>query len=144
MTIAADDAQQGASHRYQAMRDFVQSMDDTLPGKFEITKEGTVHDLTTYPLLGIPVYAIFDPRTATGATATSKPDRSGDEGTTKSFRCSGWSTPARHPTPRPPTLNAWQKRPAPSPGGPSSPFPLFGTGPPVSWTRPSSSRCSRG
>lgn len=30
MTIAADDAQQGASHRYQAMRDFVQSMDDTL------------------------------------------------------------------------------------------------------------------
>jgi hypothetical protein len=82
MTIAADDAQQGASHRYQAMRDFVQSMDDTL-------------------------------------------------GTTKAFRCSAWSTPARHPTPRPPTLNAWQKRPAPSPGGPSSPFPLFGTGPPV-------------
>ncbi|MER5539294.1 Uma2 family endonuclease [Streptomyces mirabilis] len=47
MTIAADDAQQGASPLYRAMRDFVQSMDDTLPGKFEITKEGIVHDLTT-------------------------------------------------------------------------------------------------
>jgi Uma2 family endonuclease len=154
MTIAPDDAQHGASHLYRAMRDFVQSMDDILPGKFEITKEGIVHDmmapigpheLTTlhlrkrlesvmpeelvahtgtpdveaesegimrhpdvmviawadmdvpgsfdprtlvaavevvsrsnpdndwvgkmrdYPLLGIPVYAIFDPRTATGA-----------------------------------------------------------------------------
>ncbi|WP_329365377.1 Uma2 family endonuclease [Streptomyces sp. NBC_01483] len=154
MPIAADDAQHGTSHLYRAMRDFVQSMDDTLPGKFEITKEGIVHDLTApngpheltrarlrrhlervmpedlvahtgapdvedeperimrrpdmmviaeadmegdgsfdprtliaavevvsrsnpdndwvgkmrdYPLLGIPVYAIFDPRTATGA-----------------------------------------------------------------------------
>ncbi|MYZ11135.1 Uma2 family endonuclease [Streptomyces sp. SID2999] len=28
------------------MRDFVQSLDDTLPGKFEITREGIVHDLT--------------------------------------------------------------------------------------------------
>ncbi|KUO17095.1 Uma2 family endonuclease [Streptomyces dysideae] len=45
MTIAPDDAQQGASHIYRAMRDFVQSMDDTLPGKFEITKEGIVHDM---------------------------------------------------------------------------------------------------
>ena len=45
MTIAPDDAQQGASHQYRAMRDFVQSMDDTLPGKFEITKEGIVHDM---------------------------------------------------------------------------------------------------
>lgn len=34
MTIAPDNARQGASHRYRAMRDFVQSMDDTLPGKF--------------------------------------------------------------------------------------------------------------
>ncbi|WP_121748097.1 Uma2 family endonuclease [Streptomyces sp. E2N166] len=45
MTIAPDDAQQGASHLYRAMRDFVQSSDDTLPGKFEITKEGIVHDM---------------------------------------------------------------------------------------------------
>ncbi|KFG00178.1 hypothetical protein IQ62_15040 [Streptomyces scabiei] len=42
MTIAPDDAQHGAPHIYRAMRDFVQSMDDTLPGKFEITKEGIV------------------------------------------------------------------------------------------------------
>ncbi|MFH8975034.1 Uma2 family endonuclease [Streptomyces sp. NPDC017890] len=157
MTIAPDNAQQGASHQYRAMRDFVQSSDDTLPGKFEITKEGIVHDtmspsgrheLTTlrlrkrlekvmpeeivahtgepdvedepegvmrrpdlmviaeedmdvegsfdprsliaavevvsrsnpgndwvgkvrdYPLLGIPVYAVFDPRTGTGAVFT--------------------------------------------------------------------------
>ncbi|MGW0498224.1 Uma2 family endonuclease [Streptomyces sp. NPDC003007] len=157
MTIAPDDARQGASHLYRAMRDFVQSTDDSLPGKFEITKEGIVHDmmspsgrheLTTlrlrkrlekvmpeelvahtgepdvenepegvmrrpdimviaeedmdiegsfdartliaaievvsrcnprndwvgkmrdYPLLGIPVYAIFDPRTGTGAVLT--------------------------------------------------------------------------
>lgn len=46
MTIAPDNAQQGASHRYRAMRDFVQSMDDTLPGKFEVTEEGIVHDMT--------------------------------------------------------------------------------------------------
>ncbi|GAB2948979.1 Uma2 family endonuclease [Streptomyces heilongjiangensis] len=45
MTIAPDDAQHGSSHVYQAMRHFVQSMDDTLPGKFEITKEGIVHDM---------------------------------------------------------------------------------------------------
>ncbi|MEV5932295.1 Uma2 family endonuclease [Streptomyces sp. NPDC093250] len=45
MTIAPDNPQQGASHLYRAMRDFVQSMDDTLPGKFEITKEGIVHDM---------------------------------------------------------------------------------------------------
>ncbi|MEU8486489.1 Uma2 family endonuclease [Streptomyces sp. NPDC048641] len=44
MTIAPDDGRQ-AAHLYQAMRDFVQSMDDTLPGKFEITKEGIVHDM---------------------------------------------------------------------------------------------------
>ncbi|MFD7136652.1 Uma2 family endonuclease [Streptomyces sp. NPDC059894] len=45
MTIAPDDARQGASHRYRAMRDFVQSMDDSLPGTFEVTKEGIVHDM---------------------------------------------------------------------------------------------------
>ncbi|MFF7748036.1 Uma2 family endonuclease [Streptomyces sp. NPDC007971] len=45
MTIAPDDSRQGASHRYRAMRDFVQSTDDTVPGKFEITKEGIVHDM---------------------------------------------------------------------------------------------------
>ncbi|MFD5803973.1 Uma2 family endonuclease [Streptomyces sp. NPDC127020] len=154
MTIAPDDARQGASHLYRVMRDFVESTDGTLPGKFEITKEGIVldmmspvrpHELTAlrlrkrlekvmpeeivahtgepdvemepegilrrpdimviaeadmegegpfdprtiiaaveivsrsnpdndwvtklrdYPLIGIPVYAIFDPRTATGA-----------------------------------------------------------------------------
>ncbi|MEU6574385.1 Uma2 family endonuclease [Streptomyces sp. NPDC046805] len=157
MTIASDDAQRDTSHMYRAMRDFVQSTDDTLPGKFEITKEGIVHDMMSpsgrheltalrlrkrlekvmpeeivahtgepdvenepegimrrpdvmviaeadmdvdgsfdprtliaaievvsrsnpdndwvgkmrdYPLLGIPVYAIFDPRTGTGAVLT--------------------------------------------------------------------------
>ncbi|MFF9776818.1 Uma2 family endonuclease [Streptomyces sp. NPDC013978] len=45
MTIASDNAQHGAPHVYRAMRDFVQSIDDTLPGKFEITKEGIVHDM---------------------------------------------------------------------------------------------------
>lgn len=73
MTIAADDAQQGASHLYRAMRDFVQSVDDALPGKLEITKEGIVHDLT----------APIGPRYANR----------------KDFICSAWSTPARHPTP---------------------------------------------
>lgn len=41
----ARSASQGASHRYRAMRHFLRSADDTLPGKFEITKEGIVHDL---------------------------------------------------------------------------------------------------
>lgn len=45
MTIAPDHAQQGASHLYRAMRDFVESTDGTLPGKFEITKEGIVLDM---------------------------------------------------------------------------------------------------
>ncbi|MEV6792659.1 Uma2 family endonuclease [Streptomyces sp. NPDC051320] len=44
MTIAPDDARRDA-RLYQVMRDFVSSMDDTLPGKFEITKEGIVHDM---------------------------------------------------------------------------------------------------
>lgn len=43
MTMAPDDARRDAL--YQTMREFVQSM-DTLPGKFEITKEGIVHDRT--------------------------------------------------------------------------------------------------
>ncbi|MFD6494473.1 Uma2 family endonuclease [Streptomyces sp. NPDC059944] len=154
MSIVPDNARRDAHHLYRAMREFLESMDDTLPGKFEITKEGIVHDmmapvgpheLTTlhlrrrlekvmpeelvahtgtpdveaesegimrhpdvmviamadmdvpgsidgrtliaaievvsrsnpendwvgktrdYPCLGIPIYAIFDPRTATGA-----------------------------------------------------------------------------
>ncbi|MFF9521331.1 Uma2 family endonuclease [Streptomyces achromogenes] len=45
MTIAPDDPRQSASHLYRTMRDVVQSMDDALPGKFEITKEGIVHDM---------------------------------------------------------------------------------------------------
>ncbi|WP_326667144.1 Uma2 family endonuclease [Streptomyces canus] len=45
MTIAPDDARQSASHVYRAMRDVVRTMDDSLPGKFEITKEGIVHDM---------------------------------------------------------------------------------------------------
>ncbi|MGW3097175.1 Uma2 family endonuclease [Streptomyces sp. NPDC001102] len=45
MTIAPDSARQGASHRYRAMRDFVQSTDDNVPGKFEVTMEGIVHDM---------------------------------------------------------------------------------------------------
>ncbi len=45
MTIASENGQQGASHRYRAMRDFVRTTDDSLPGKFEVTKEGIVHDM---------------------------------------------------------------------------------------------------
>ncbi|HET6857317.1 MAG TPA: Uma2 family endonuclease [Streptomyces sp.] len=45
MTIASDSARRD-THQYRAMRDVVQGMDDTLPGKFEITKEGIVHDMT--------------------------------------------------------------------------------------------------
>ncbi|WP_156726504.1 Uma2 family endonuclease [Streptomyces apocyni] len=122
---------------YRAMREFVESTDGILPGTFEITTEGIVHDLRApnapdefvahtgkpdvedpaqgilrrpdlivlawadmegegsfpprtliaaieivsrsnpdndwvskmrdYPLLGIPIYAVFDPRTGTGA-----------------------------------------------------------------------------
>ncbi|BCM68840.1 MULTISPECIES: Uma2 family endonuclease [Streptomyces] len=157
MTIAADNSRQGASHLYRTMRDVVQSMGDAVPGKFEITKEGIVHDMMSpggphevtaahlsrrlekvmpdellahtgtpdvedepenilrhpdviviawadlgvegsadprtvfaaieivsrsnpendwvgkvrdYPLMGIPVYAVFDPRTGTGAVFT--------------------------------------------------------------------------
>ncbi|MFI6034147.1 Uma2 family endonuclease [Streptomyces sp. NPDC051315] len=157
MTIAPDNARQGASPLYRAMRDFVRNTDDSLPGKFEITKEGIVHDMMSpggphevtaahvsrrlervmpddllahngtpdvedehegimrhpdvlviawtdldvegsvdphtiiaaievvsksnpdndwvtkmrdYPLMGVPVYAVFDPRTGTGAVLT--------------------------------------------------------------------------
>lgn len=45
MTIAPDNARQGASPLYRAMRDTVQTLDESLPGKFEITKEGIVHDM---------------------------------------------------------------------------------------------------
>ncbi|MFD7335230.1 Uma2 family endonuclease [Streptomyces violascens] len=44
MTIAPDSARQG-SPQYQAMREAVVQMGDALPGKFEITKEGIVHDM---------------------------------------------------------------------------------------------------
>ncbi|WP_256727015.1 Uma2 family endonuclease [Streptomyces acidiscabies] len=33
------------SHRYQAMRTAIESIDDSVPGTFEITREGIVHDL---------------------------------------------------------------------------------------------------
>ncbi|MDX3456564.1 Uma2 family endonuclease [Streptomyces sp. ME02-8801-2C] len=45
MTTGPDGPQLSASHVYRTMRDFVRTMDDTLPGKFEVTKEGIVHDL---------------------------------------------------------------------------------------------------
>ncbi|GAA1355898.1 Uma2 family endonuclease [Streptomyces beijiangensis] len=44
MTIAPGNAQMG-SPQYRAMRDAVDQMRDCLPGKFEITKEGIVHDM---------------------------------------------------------------------------------------------------
>ncbi|MFC9484241.1 Uma2 family endonuclease [Streptomyces griseus] len=44
MTTAPDDARRDA-HLYQAMRDFVAHTDGALPGKFEITREGIVHDM---------------------------------------------------------------------------------------------------
>lgn len=47
MAMAPDDARRDAL-LYQAMREFVESMDDTLPGKFEITKEGIVHDMMAF------------------------------------------------------------------------------------------------
>ncbi|MGW3656687.1 Uma2 family endonuclease [Streptomyces sp. NPDC005151] len=45
MTIAPDDARRRNASLYLTMREFVSSMDDALPGKFEITKEGIVHDM---------------------------------------------------------------------------------------------------
>ena len=35
-----------ASPLYLAMRDALECLDDTVPGKFEITREGIVHDMT--------------------------------------------------------------------------------------------------
>ncbi|MFI2376034.1 hypothetical protein ACH5AO_13330 [Streptomyces sp. NPDC018964] len=58
------------------MRDVVHSLDDTdtVPGKFEITKKGIVHDMT----------APIGPRTGTGAVfddihPADGPPRCGDE-----------------------------------------------------------------
>ena len=47
MTTEQDNTGQGASHIYRSMRDVVQSLDDvdTVPGKFEITRKGIVHDM---------------------------------------------------------------------------------------------------
>ncbi|MFE4053830.1 Uma2 family endonuclease [Streptomyces sp. YIM B13518] len=45
MTTTPHHAHRGASHRYRALRDFVRSTDDALPGKLEIAKGGIVHDL---------------------------------------------------------------------------------------------------
>ncbi|MFJ6838238.1 Uma2 family endonuclease [Streptomyces sp. NPDC091209] len=45
MSIAPDNARRDTHHLYRAMREFLESMDDTLPGKFEITREGIVHDM---------------------------------------------------------------------------------------------------
>ncbi|MFD6314438.1 Uma2 family endonuclease [Streptomyces nigra] len=44
MTPVPGDAPRSASHVYRAMRDFVRTADDTLPGKWEVTREGIVHD----------------------------------------------------------------------------------------------------
>ncbi|MFD3912009.1 Uma2 family endonuclease [Streptomyces sp. NPDC058603] len=46
MTIAPDHARREAL-QYQAMRDIVERMQDSVPGKLEITKEGIVHDKTS-------------------------------------------------------------------------------------------------
>ncbi|MGW5347472.1 Uma2 family endonuclease [Streptomyces sp. NPDC004050] len=46
MTIAPDGSRQGSTP-YTTMRGLLQSLDDTIPGKFEITKEGIVHDTTS-------------------------------------------------------------------------------------------------
>ncbi|MFE1770599.1 Uma2 family endonuclease [Streptomyces sp. NPDC059008] len=43
MNMAPDDARRGTP-LYQAMKEFVESTDGTLPGRFEITKEGIVLD----------------------------------------------------------------------------------------------------
>ncbi|MGW4628934.1 Uma2 family endonuclease [Streptomyces rubiginosohelvolus] len=44
MTIAPDDVQRDTA-RFRAMRDIVGQMRERIPGKFEITKEGIVHDM---------------------------------------------------------------------------------------------------
>ncbi|MET9147606.1 Uma2 family endonuclease [Streptomyces sp. NPDC004042] len=156
-TVVPDNGRHGSSHVYRALRDLVHTMGGTVPGRFEVTENGLVHDITApigpheltavhlrrrleklmpdeivahtggpdvedesrgimrrpdvmvialedmdvpgsfdprtviaaieivsrsnpendwigkmrdYPLLGIPVYAVFDPRTGTGAVLT--------------------------------------------------------------------------
>ncbi|GAA0268922.1 hypothetical protein GCM10010302_03220 [Streptomyces polychromogenes] len=44
MTIAPD-AARSESPQYRAMREALESLEDTVPGKFEITKTGMVHDM---------------------------------------------------------------------------------------------------
>ncbi|WP_326767095.1 hypothetical protein OG978_23465 [Streptomyces sp. NBC_01591] len=44
MANAPDHAQRDSLH-YRAMRDIIEQMQDDVPGKFEITKEGIVHDM---------------------------------------------------------------------------------------------------
>ncbi|MFJ6436585.1 Uma2 family endonuclease [Streptomyces sp. NPDC091416] len=44
MAIASDDAPRDSA-RYRAMREIVEQMQDSVPGKLEITKEGIVHDM---------------------------------------------------------------------------------------------------
>ncbi|NEW76975.1 Uma2 family endonuclease [Streptomyces rhizosphaericus] len=44
MTIAPDHADRDAL-RYQSMRDIVEQIQDSVPGKLEITREGIVHDM---------------------------------------------------------------------------------------------------
>ncbi|MFE5538805.1 Uma2 family endonuclease [Streptomyces sp. NPDC056492] len=44
MTIAPDTAR-SEPPQYRAMREALESLDDTVPGRFEITKEGIVHDM---------------------------------------------------------------------------------------------------
>lgn len=46
MTVASD-ASRRATAPYKAMRDALEALDDAVPGKFEITKEGIVHDMTS-------------------------------------------------------------------------------------------------
>lgn len=46
MTIAPDDVQRDTA-RFRTMRDIVGQMRERVPGKFEITKEGIVHDMVS-------------------------------------------------------------------------------------------------
>ncbi|NED80144.1 Uma2 family endonuclease [Streptomyces sp. SID11233] len=46
MGIASHDVQRDSA-RYRAMREIVEQMQDSVPGKLEITKEGIVHDMMT-------------------------------------------------------------------------------------------------
>lgn len=46
MANAPDHVQRDSAH-YRAMRNIVEQMQDDAPGKFEITREGIVHDLLT-------------------------------------------------------------------------------------------------